>query len=169
LAVRWRRTLAAVILRILLIRPLLVLVRSLLVLNLRLLILVRPLLILIRPLLILVLALLVLVAAPLILAGRTLLPAGARLVLAETRPHGRSGAEFSWALRMQPGRGQAEKQGGSGGQTERQDRCGGRGRLTHSFRVPSPVHKSFSRQQANISKNQSPLSLLERDSIWSST
>jgi hypothetical protein len=135
-----------------LILRLLILVRSLLIL-------ILPLLILILPLLILVLALLVLVAALLILAGRALLLARAWLVLTETRAHGRSGAEISSALRMEPGRGQAEKQ----------DRGGNRRHRTHSFRVPSPVHKSFSRQLAKISKNQSPLSLLERDSIWSST
>jgi hypothetical protein len=135
----------------LLIGPLLILVRSLLILNLRLLVLVRsllilvlPLLILVRsllilvlPLLVLVLALGVLVAALLILAlaGRVLLLARARLVLAEARPHGWEGTEISSTLRIESGCGQAEKQ----------DRGGGRGRRTHSFRVPGPVHKSFSR------------------------
>jgi hypothetical protein len=37
------------------------------------------------------------------------------------------------------------------------------------LRVPGPVHNSFSRLCAYISKNQSPLWLLERVSIWSST
>ena len=166
LPVRRRRALAAVILRILLIGPLLVLVRSLLILNLRLLVLVRSLLILILrllilvrsllilnlrllilvrsllvlklPLLILVLPLLVGVGARRILdlAGRALLRTRARTILTEPRPHGRTGAEFRSTLTVQASRGHAEKQ----------DRSGDRRRRTHSFRVPGPVHKSFSRQ-----------------------
>ena len=152
LPVRRRRALAAVILRILLIGPLLVLVRSLLILilrllilvrsllilNLRLLILVRSLLVLILPLLILVLPLLVGVGARRILdlAGRALLRTRARTILTEPRPHGRTGAEFRSTLTVQASRGQAEKQ----------DRSGDPRRRTHSFRVPGPVHKSFSRQ-----------------------
>lgn len=182
------RTLAVVILRILLIRPLLVLilrllilVRSLLVLVL-LLILVRSLLILIGlipirliligPLLILVLPLLVGVHARLILdlARRALLRTRARTILTEEpRPHGRSGTKLSTTLTVETSRGQTEKQDRSGGQTGKQDRSGGRRRRTHSFRVPGPVHESFSRLETNISKNQSPLGLLERASIWSST
>jgi hypothetical protein len=159
LPVRRRRALAAVILRILLIGPLLVLVlrllvlvrsllililrllilvRSLLILNLRLLILVRSLLVLKLPLLILVLPLLVGVGARRILdlAGRALLRTRARTILTEPRPHGRTGAEFRSTLTVQASRGHAEKQ----------DRSGDRRRRTHSFRVPGPVHKSFSRQ-----------------------
>jgi hypothetical protein len=152
LPVRRRRALAAVILRILLIGPLLVLVRSLqilnlrllvlvrslLILNLRLLILVRSLLVLILPLLILVLPLLVGVGARRILdlAGRALLRTRARTILTETRSHGRTGAKFRSTLTVQASRGQAEKQ----------DRSGDPRRRTHSFRVPGPVHKSFSRQ-----------------------
>jgi hypothetical protein len=137
-------------LRILLIGPLLVLVRSLLVLNLSLLILVLPLLVLvlILPLLILVLALLVGVGARRILdlAGGALLLARARTILTEPRPHGRTGAEFTSTLTVQASRRQTEKQDGSGGQAETQNRGGGRGRRTHSFRIPGPVHKFFSRQ-----------------------
>ena len=159
LPVRRRRALAAVILRILLIGPLLVLVlrllvlvrsllililrllilvRSLLILNLRLLILVRSLLVLKLPLLILVLPLLVGVGARRILdlAGRALLRTRARTILTETRSHGRTGAKFRSTLTVQASRGQAEKQ----------DRSGDPRRRTHSFRVPGPVHKSFSRQ-----------------------
>jgi hypothetical protein len=160
--------------QLILILRLLALVRPLLVLNLRLLVLIRSLLILIPllilvlslliliPLLILVLSLLILVSALLILvlAGSALLLARARLALTETRTHGWEGTEINSALSMRSGCGQAEEQdrGGeqterqdrSGGQTERQDRSGGRGRRTHSFRVPGPVHKSFSRQVARI-------------------
>jgi hypothetical protein len=166
LPVRRRRALAAVILRILLIGPLLVLVRSLLILNLRLLVLVRSLLILIlrllilvrsllilnlrllilvRSLLVLILPLLILVLPLLVgvgarrildLAGRALLRTRARTILTETRSHGRTGAKFRSTLTVQASRGQAEKQ----------DRSGDPRRRTHSFRVPGPVHKSFSRQ-----------------------
>jgi hypothetical protein len=141
--------------------PLLILVLSLLIL-IPLLILVLSLLILVSALLILVLSLLILVSALLILvlAGSALLLARARLALTETRTHGWEGTEINSALSMRSGCGQAEEQdrGGeqterqdrSGGQTERQDRSGGRGRRTHSFRVPGPVHKSFSRQVARI-------------------
>ncbi len=154
LPVSGRSALAAVILRILLIGPLLILI-------LRLLVLVRPLLILIGsllnlPLLILVLALLVGVGARRILdlAGRALPNTCARTILTESRPHGRTGTEFSSPLTVEACRGQTENEGRSGGQaetqdrsggqTERQDRSGGRGRWTLSFRVPGPVHKSFS-------------------------
>ena len=152
LPVRRRRALAAVILRILLIGPLLVLVRSLLILNLRLLVLVRSLLILnlrllilVRSLLVLILPLLILVLPLLVgvgarrildLAGRALLRTRARTILTETRSHGRTGAKFRSTLTVQASRGQAEKQ----------DRSGDPRRRTHSFRVPGPVHKSFSRQ-----------------------
>jgi hypothetical protein len=139
----------------LLIGPLLTLVRSLLVLTLRLLILKRPLLVLVLrllilvrslliliPLLILVLSLLILVAALLILvlAWSALLLARARLALTETRTHGWEGTEINSTLSMR----------GSCGQAEEQDRSGGPRRRTHSFRVPGPVHKSFSRQVARI-------------------
>jgi len=169
-----RRALAAVVLRVLLIGPLWILVRPLLILIPRLLVLVRSLLILILPLLVGVGA-----RRILDLAGTALLRTRARTILAEPRSHGRTGTEFSSPLTVQDNRGQTEEQdrsGGqterqdrSGGQTERQDRSGGPRRRTHSFRVPGPVHKSFSRLEANIQKNQSPLPLLERDSIWSST
>ena len=169
-----RRALATVVLRVLLIGPLWILVRPLLILIPRLLVLVRSLLILILPLLVGVGA-----RRILDLAGTALLRTRARTILAEPRSHGRTGTEFSSPLTVQDNRGQTEEQdrsGGqterqdrSGGQTERQDRSGGPRRRTHSFRVPGPVHKSFSRLEANIQKNQSPLPLLERDSIWSST
>jgi len=166
------RALAVVILRILLIRPLLVLILRLLILVLPLLTLIRLVLIrsllilvgliLIRPLLILVLPLLVGINARRILdpAGRALLRSRARTILTEEPgPHSRTGTELSAPLTVQASRRQAEKQ----------DRSGYRSRRTHSFRVPGPVHRSFSRLETNISKNQSPLGLLERDSIWSST
>jgi hypothetical protein len=133
-----------------LIGPLLVLVLSLLVLILLLvlvlplLILVLPLLILVLPLLILVLLLLVLIIARLILIlpRRVLRLDRSWLVLTETRAHGRAVAEINSALSIQPGRGQAEKQ----------DRSGDPRRRTLCFRVPGPVHKSFSRHSANISR-----------------
>jgi Mg2+/Co2+ transporter CorB len=120
----------------LLIRPLLVLVRSLLILIL-LLVLVPSLLTLVLSLLILVLLLLARVVAWLILVlpRRVLRLDCSRLVLTETRPHVIAGAEIKPALRMQNGR----------GQTEKQNRSGDGRRRTHSFRVPGPVHKSFSR------------------------
>jgi hypothetical protein len=159
--------LAVVILRILLIRPLLVLILRLLILILPLLVLIR--LILIRPLLILVLPLLVGVLPLLVgvdarrildLAGTALRRSCTRTILTEEpRPHGRTGTELSATLTVQASR----------GQTEKQDRSGDRRRWTHSFRVQGPVHRSFSKLETNISKNQSPLGLLERASIWSST
>jgi len=140
-----RRALSAAILRALRILPLLALKLPLLILVL--LILVLPLLGLVLPRRILVLALLIPIS-PL-----ALLTVHARLWLRVARPRLRRLARGA-ALAGSP----------DDGQTEEQDRHGDRRRMP-SFRVGGPVHESRSRQAAEMSESQSPVSLLERDSI----
>jgi hypothetical protein len=141
-----RGALAAVILRILLIGPLLVLILRLILVR-SLLILILRLLVLVGPLLILILALLVGVGALRILdlAGTALRRSSARTILTEPCAHGRTGTEIIAALRVKAGCGQAENEDRSGGQTETQDHSGNQHRWTHSLRVRGPVHRSFSR------------------------
>jgi endonuclease/exonuclease/phosphatase (EEP) superfamily protein YafD len=114
-------------LRVLLVGALLILVLPLLILN-------WPLLILNWPLILILILALLLLILPLLLA---LLPGSLALIQRRTR---RRGLALTIAAL-------AERSGGR--QRENQDRSGER-RRTPSLRVGSPVHESFSRQQAEM-------------------
>jgi hypothetical protein len=68
------------------------------------------------------------------LPGRGLRLGRARPALRETGMHACSGTRLSSTLSVRSGRGQ-----------QKHEHSSRKGRRTHSFRVPGPVHKSFSR------------------------